>query len=264
MKIDLTGKLAIVTGSTAGIGYAIAVGLAGTGAEVVINGRTQARVDAAIAAIKKAVPGAKLRGAAADVGTAEGCAALVKAVPACDILVNNTGIFEPRPFEEITDANWMHTLEVNVLSGVRLSRAYLGGMRAKNWGRVVFISSESGQQIPKEMIDYGVSKAAQLAVARGLAQHVGGTGVTVNTVMPGPTRSEGVETFLADLAKQSGKPLAEIEADFFKSVRPSSVIQRFTTTEEVANMVVYVCSKEASGTTGAPLRVDGGVVQSIV
>ena len=264
MKIDLTGKRAIVTGSTAGIGYAIALGLAATGAEVVINGRTQARVDAAIAAIKKAVPTATLRAAAADVGTAEGCAALVKAVPACDILVNNTGIFAPRAFEEITDADWMHTLEVNVLSGVRLSRAYLGGMREKNWGRVVFISSESGQQIPKEMIDYGVSKAAQIAVARGLAQHLAGTGVTVNTVMPGPTRSEGVETFLADLSKQTGKSLAEIEADFFKSVRPTSLIQRFTTTEEVANMVVYVCSKEASGTTGAPLRVDGGVVQSIV
>ena len=264
MKIDLTGKRAIVTGSTAGIGYSIALGLAATGAEVVINGRTEARVDAAIAAIKKAMPNASLRAAAADVGTAEGCAALVKAVPTCDILVNNTGIFAPRAFEEITDANWMHTLEVNVLSGVRLSRAYIGGMREKNWGRVVFISSESGQQIPKEMIDYGVSKAAQIAVARGLAQHLAGTGVTVNTVMPGPTRSEGVETFLADLSKQTGKSLAEIEADFFKSVRPTSLIQRFTTTEEVANMVVDVCSKEASGTTGAPLRVDGGVVQTIV
>ncbi len=264
MKIDLTGKRAIVTGSTAGIGYAIALGLAAAGAEVVINGRTQARVEAAIAAIKQAVPAASLRAAAADVGTAEGCAVLVKAVPACDILVNNAGIFAPRAFEEITDANWMHTLEVNVLSGVRLSRAYIGGMREKNWGRVVFISSESGQQIPKEMIDYGVSKAAQIAVARGLAQHLAGTGVTVNTVMPGPTRSEGVETFLADLSKQTGKSLAEIEADFFKSVRPTSLIQRFTTTEEVANMVVYACSKEASGTTGAPLRVDGGVVQSIV
>jgi NAD(P)-dependent dehydrogenase (short-subunit alcohol dehydrogenase family) len=264
MKIDLTGKLAIVTGSTAGIGYSIAKGLAGTGAEVVINGRTQARVDAAIAAIKKDVPAAKLRGAAADVGTAEGCAALVKAVPACDILVNNTGIFIPHPFADITDADWTRTWEVNVMSGVRLSRAYIEAMRKKNWGRIVFISSESGQQIPKEMIDYGVSKAAQLAVARGLAQDVAATGVTVNTVMPGPTRSEGVETFLADLSKQSGKTPAEVEADFFKTVRPSSIIQRFTTTDEVAHMVVYVCSKEASGTTGAPLRVDGGVVQSIV
>jgi NAD(P)-dependent dehydrogenase (short-subunit alcohol dehydrogenase family) len=264
MKIDLTGKLAIVTGSTAGIGYAIAKGLAGTGAEVVINGRTKERVDAAIASIKKDVPNAKLRGAAADVGTADGCAALVKAVPACDILVNNTGIFAPHAFADTTDADWMRTWEVNVMSGVRLSRAYIDAMRRNNWGRVVFISSESGQQIPKEMIDYGVSKAAQLAVARGLAQTVAGTGVTVNTVMPGPTMSEGVERFLGDLSRQSGKTIDEVTTEFFKTVRPSSIIQRFTTTDEVAHMVVYVCSPQASGTTGSPLRVDGGVVQSIV
>jgi NAD(P)-dependent dehydrogenase (short-subunit alcohol dehydrogenase family) len=263
MKIDLTGKTALVTGSTAGIGHAIAKGLAATGAEVVVNGRTQAKVDAAITEIDKAVPGAKLCGVAADVSTAEGCAALVDALPRVDILINNAGIFEPKDFFEIPDADWTRFFDVNVMSGVRLSRAYMPAMLERNWGRIVFISSESAIMIPKEMIHYGMTKTAQLSISRGLAELTRGTAVTVNSVLPGPTMSEGVKTFVADLAKQNGQSEADAAANFIKQHRPGSLIQRFATVEEVANMVVYVSSKESAVTNGAALRAEGGLVQTI-
>jgi NAD(P)-dependent dehydrogenase (short-subunit alcohol dehydrogenase family) len=264
MDLGLAGKRAIVTGSTAGIGFASAEVLAREGAHVVINGRTQKRIDAALAQLRKAVPNAKVDGVAADVATAEGCAQLTRSVPDADILVNNMGIFEPKAFEEISDGEWLRFFEANVLSGVRLSRHYVGGMRARNFGRIVFVSSESGVQIPTEMIHYGVTKTAQIAVARGLAETLVGTNVTVNSVLPGPTASEGVAGLVAQLAASQGKDLATVERDFFKQARPSSVIQRFATTEEIASMIAYVCSIGASATTGAALRVDGGVVRAIV
>jgi NAD(P)-dependent dehydrogenase (short-subunit alcohol dehydrogenase family) len=263
MKIDLSGKTALVTGSTAGIGHAIAKGLAATGAAVVVNGRSQAKVDAAIAAITKAVPGSKVSGIAADVATAAGCKSLVAALPEIDILINNAGIFEPKDFFEIPDEDWTRFFETNVMSGVRLSRAYLQGMLKRNWGRVVFISSESGLNIPKEMIQYGMTKTAQLAISRGLAELTRGTAVTVNSVLPGPTMSEGVETFVKDLAKQNGEPVEEAAAKFVKQHRPTSLLERFASVDEIANMVVYVSSKEASVTNGAALRAEGGIVQTI-
>ncbi|MCP1843809.1 MULTISPECIES: SDR family NAD(P)-dependent oxidoreductase [Bradyrhizobium] len=263
MKIDLSGKTALVTGSTAGIGNAIARGLAETGAEVVVNGRGQAKVDAAIAAITKAVPDAKLRGIAADVSTAAGCKALLAALPDVDILVNNAGIFEPKPFFDIPDEDWSRFYEVNVMSGVRLSRGYMQGMLKRNWGRIVFISSESGLNIPTEMIHYGMTKTAQLAIARGLAELTKGTAVTVNSVLPGPTMSEGVETFVKDLAKQNGQSVEEAASNFVKQHRPTSLLQRFASTEEIANLVVYVCSRQASATNGAALRAEGGIVNTI-
>jgi NAD(P)-dependent dehydrogenase (short-subunit alcohol dehydrogenase family) len=263
MKIDLSGKTALVTGSTLGIGHAIAKGLAEAGASVAVNGRTQAKVDAAVAALAKAVPGSKVRGVAADVSTAAGCKALVAALPDTDILVNNAGIFEPKDFVEIPDEDWSRFFEVNVMSGVRLSRAYLPAMLKRNWGRVVFISSESALNIPKEMIHYGMTKTAQLAVSRGLAEMTRGTAVTVNSVLPGPTMSEGVETFVKDIAKQNGLSVEEAASNFVKQFRPTSLLQRFATVEEVANMVVYVCSKQASATNGAALRAEGGIVQTI-
>ena len=263
MNIDLSGKTALVTGSTAGIGRAIAEGLAKAGAAVVVNGRKQETVDRAIAAVSLAGTGAKVCGVAADVSTAMGCAAIVSAVPSIDILVNNAGIFEPKPFAEIPDADWTRFFEVNVLSGVRLSRAYLTGMLERNWGRIIFISSESGLQIPKEMIHYGLTKTAQLALSRGLSETTSGTGVTVNAVLPGPTRSDGVEEFLVSMAEDVGQSPDEFAKTFVKTLRPSSLLERFASVEEVANMVVYVASKEASATNGAALRVDGGVVRSI-
>jgi NAD(P)-dependent dehydrogenase (short-subunit alcohol dehydrogenase family) len=263
MNIDLSGMTALVSGSTSGIGFAIASGLAQAGAEVVVNGRTQANVDKAVSALIKALPNAKVRGVAADVSTASGCEQLVAAVPVIDILVNNAGIFEPKDFFAIADEDWTTFFDVNVLSGVRLSRAYMQGMLQRNWGRIVFISSESGLQIPKEMIHYGVTKTAQLGVSRGLAELTAGTGVTVNSVLPGPTLSEGAQEFVAQLAKQSGENIETAAAAFIKQHRPTSLIQRFASVEEVANMVVYVCSREASATNGAALRVDGGVIQSI-
>ncbi|MCP1832393.1 NAD(P)-dependent dehydrogenase (short-subunit alcohol dehydrogenase family) [Bradyrhizobium sp. USDA 4532] len=263
MKIDLSGKTALVTGSTAGIGNAIARGLAETGAEVVVNGRGQAKVDAAIAAITKAVPDAKLRGIAADVSTAAGCKALLAALPDVDILVNNAGIFEPKPFFDIPDEDWSRFYEVNVMSGVRLSRGYMQGMLKRNWGRIVFISSESGLNIPTEMIHYGMTKTAQLAIARGLAELTKGTAVTVNSVLPGPTMSEGVETFVKDLAKQNGQSVEEAASNFVKQHRPTSLLQRFASTEEIADLVVYVCSRQASATNGAALRAEGGIVNTI-
>jgi NAD(P)-dependent dehydrogenase (short-subunit alcohol dehydrogenase family) len=263
MKIDLSGKTALVTGSTSGIGHAAAKGLAAAGANVVVNGRTQAKVDAAVAALARAVPGGKLRGIAADVSTAAGCNALVAALPDVDILINNAGIFEPKGFFDIPDEDWTRFFEVNVMSGVRLSRAYLKGMLKRNWGRVVFISSESALNIPKEMIHYGLTKTAQLALSRGLAEMTRGTAVTVNSVLPGPTMSEGVETFVKDLAKQNGQSLEEAASQFVKQFRPTSLLQRFASVEEIANMVVYVSSKEASATNGAALRAEGGIVQTI-
>jgi NAD(P)-dependent dehydrogenase (short-subunit alcohol dehydrogenase family) len=263
MQIDLSGKTALVTGSTAGIGRAIAEGLAKSGANVVVNGRKKETVDAAVASIAMVAERAKVCGVAADVSTPKGCAAIVKEVANVDILVNNAGIFEPKPFFEIADADWTRFFEVNVMSGVRLSRAYMPGMLERNWGRIIFISSESGLQIPKEMIHYGLTKTAQLALARGLAELSSGTGVTVNSVLPGPTRSDGVEVFLEAMAKDAGKAPDDMARDFVKTHRPTSLLERFATVEEVANMVVYAASKEASATNGAALRVDGGVVRSI-
>jgi NAD(P)-dependent dehydrogenase (short-subunit alcohol dehydrogenase family) len=263
MNIDLKGKTALVTGSTSGIGHAIAKGLAGCGAAVVINGRVQAKVDATVAALARAVPGASVRGVAADVATAAGCATLVAALPEVDILVNNAGIFEPKDFFDIPDEDWSRFFEVNLMSGVRLSRAYMPGMLKRNWGRIVFISSESALNIPKEMIHYGMTKTAQLAVSRGLAEITRGTAVTVNSVLPGPTMSEGVETFVKDLARQNGQSVEEAASLFVKQFRPTSLLQRFASVEEIANMVVYVCSKQASATNGAALRAEGGIVQTI-
>jgi NAD(P)-dependent dehydrogenase (short-subunit alcohol dehydrogenase family) len=263
MKIDLSGKTALVTGSTAGIGHAIAKGLAGSGADVVVNGRSRAKVDAAVAGLAKAASGGKVRGIAADVSTAAGCKALVAALPEVDILINNAGIFEPKPFFEIPDEDWSRFFEINVMSGVRLSRAYLPGMLKRNWGRIVFISSESGLNIPKEMIHYGTTKTAQLAISRGLAEMTQGTAVTVNSVLPGPTMSEGVETFVKDLAKQNGQSVDEAATKFVKQFRPTSLLQRFATVDEIANMVVYVASPLSSATNGAALRAEGGIVQTI-
>ncbi|UWU90102.1 SDR family NAD(P)-dependent oxidoreductase [Bradyrhizobium sp. CB1015] len=261
MHIDLSGKTALVTGSTAGIGHAIAKGLAASGASVVINGRGQDKVDAAVRKLE--ATGANVRGIAADVSTAAGCKALVAALSEVDILINNAGIFEPKDFFDIPDEDWSRFFEVNVMSGVRLSRAYMKGMLARNWGRIVFISSESGLNIPVEMIHYGMTKTAQLSVARGLAQLTAGTGVTVNSVLPGPTMSEGVETFVKDLARQHGQSVDEAAANFVRQHRPSSLLQRFASVDEIANMVVYVASKEASATNGAALRAEGGIVNTI-
>ena len=260
MDLQLTDKIALVSGSTKGIGLAIATGLAREGANVIVNGRSEESIDGALAKIRETVPTAKLGGFAGDLADAAVVDKLVNNFPAVDILVNNLGIFEPKPFEQVPDADWQRFFNVNVLSGVRLSRAYLAGMKHKNWGRIIFISSESGVQIPAEMIHYGVTKTAQLAVSRGLAETCAGTGVTVNAVLPGPTRSDGVDEFVKQLS--GGKPFAEFEKEFFTSVRPSSLLQRFATTEEVANLVVYVCSPRSSATNGAALRVDGGTVRS--
>ena len=263
MKIDLTGKTALITGSTSGIGHAIAKGLALADATVVVNGRTQGKVDAAVAAITKVAPGAKIRGVAADVSAPAGCRTLVTALPEVDILINNAGIFEPKGFFDIADEDWIRFFEVNVMSGVRLSRAYMPAMLKRNWGRIIFISSESALNIPKEMIHYGVTKTAQLALSRGLAELTRGTAVTVNSVLPGPTMSEGVETFVKDLAKQHGQSVEEAASQFVKQFRPTSLLQRFASVDEIANMVVYISSKEASATNGAALRAEGGIVQTI-
>ncbi|GJG97232.1 SDR family NAD(P)-dependent oxidoreductase [Cupriavidus pauculus] len=264
MKIDLSDKTALVTGSTAGIGFATARGLAESGARVILNGRSQASVDKAIAALKAAVPGAAVDGFAGDLVDAAVADTLVGKHPDIDILVNNLGIFQPQDFFEIPDSEWSRFFEVNVLSGVRLSRAYAPGMVKRKWGRIVFVSSESGVNIPVEMIHYGFSKTAQLAVSRGLAKRLAGTGVTVNSVLPGPTLSEGVEAMLKDEIAKTGKSAEEVAADFVKAHRSTSLIQRAASVEEVANMIVYACSKQASATTGAALRVDGGVVDIII
>lgn len=260
MHIDLSAKTAIVTGSTEGIGFAIAKGLAEAGARVVVTGRSQSKVDAALAAIDS-IEGA---GLAVDLATPEGCAELVAAFPQADILVNNVGIYGPKDFFDLDDADWRRMFEVNVMSGVRLSRAYVPGMIDSGWGRVVFLSSESGLNIPADMIHYGFSKTAVIAVARGLAKRVAGTGVTVNSILPGPTLTEGVAEMLAEEVEKTGKSLDDVATAFVKAHRPTSIIQRAATAEEVANLVVYTCSRQASATTGAALRVDGGVVDSIV
>lgn len=264
MDLGIARKRALVTGSTAGIGFATARALAREGARVVVNGRTQARVDAAVAAIRAGVPGAHIGGVAADLGTAAGCEAVIDQVPVVDILVNNVGIFEVRPFENITDADWLRFFEVNVLSGVRLARHYLPIMRTGNWGRVVFVSSESAVQIPSEMIHYGMTKTAQLAISRGFAMELAGTGVTVNALLPGPTNTENTDRLRAERAKAAGITVAEIEANFFRDLRPTSLLRRFTSSDEVAALGVYLCSEAASGTSGAAMRVDGGVVNQIM
>jgi len=264
MDLGLDGKRALVTGSTAGIGLATARALAAEGASVTVNGRTAQRVNQAVKQLKGEVAGARVQGIAADLGGAAGCAELVRQLPLVDILVNNLGIFEPVPFQQISDADWFRFFETNVLSGVRLSRHYIPGMRERNWGRVVFVSSESAVQIPAEMIHYGMTKTAQLAVARGLAESLVGSGVTVNSVLPGPTASEGVGEFVTRLAAERGVDRATAEREFFATARPSSILQRFATPDEVASMIAYVCSTRASATTGAALRVDGGVVRAIV
>jgi NAD(P)-dependent dehydrogenase (short-subunit alcohol dehydrogenase family) len=264
VDFQLQGKRALVSGSTAGIGFAIARALAAEGASVILNGRTEARTQAAVAAIRESgLRDADLRGVAADLGTAQGCAKLLESAPEIDVLVNNLGIFEAKPFGEITDADWLHFFEVNVLSGVRLSRAYLPGMLARNWGRILFISSESALQIPVEMIQYGMTKTAQLAVARGLAEMTAGTAVTVNSILPGPTKSEGVADFVTGLAAQQGKSPADVERDFFLHARPTSLLKRFETPEEIAALTAFVASPRSSGINGAALRVDGGVVRAV-
>ena len=261
MDLGLTGKLALVTGSTAGIGYAIAEALVHEGARVIVNGRTEDTLAAAVAKLNAIAP-KSASGFAGDLSTPAAANDVARRFPDVEILVNNLGIFEPKPFEQITDEDWMRFFETNVLSGIRLSRHYVAGMRARNWGRVIFISSESGVQIPPEMIHYGMTKTAQLAVSRGLAESLAGTGITVNCVLPGPTRSRGVGEFVEALAKQEGKTFAQFETEFFKKVRPTSLIKRFAKPEEVASLVAYVASPLSSATTGAALRVDGGVVKS--
>ncbi len=264
MDLLLDKKVALVTGSSAGIGFAIAEGLARENARVIVNGRTESRVKEAVAKILEKHPHGQVEGFAGDLSDTGVGETLFSKYPDVDILVNNLGIFNPQPFEEITDDEWRRFFEVNVLSGVRLSRYYLGRMKQKNWGRIVFISSESGVQIPAEMIHYGFTKTAQLAISRGLAETTAGTGVTVNSVLPGPTASEGVNDFVAKLASRTNQTPAEFETFFFEKVRPSSLLKRFATPEEVANLVVYVCSPLASATNGAALRADGGVVRSIL
>jgi NAD(P)-dependent dehydrogenase (short-subunit alcohol dehydrogenase family) len=264
MDLGLRGKTAVISGSTAGIGLAIATTLAAEGARVVVNGRTQARVDAALEKIRQQIPGAQLQGVAADFASGKEVDALIRQVSRADVLVNNVGIFDPKPFAEIRDSEWLSIFEVNVLSGVRLSRHYLPGMLENNWGRIIFISSESGQQIPAEMIQYGMTKTAQIAVARGLAESVAGTGVTVNSVLPGPTASEGATIFLENMAKARGLSPVEIEKEFFKSVRPSSLLKRFETPEEIASVVAFVASTQSAAINGAAVRAEGGVIRSIL
>jgi NAD(P)-dependent dehydrogenase (short-subunit alcohol dehydrogenase family) len=263
MDLKLTGKSALVTGSTAGIGFAIASALAREGAAVVINGRTPERVSKAVEQIRADIPRALVSGVAADLSGAPGADEVLRHSPDLDIVVHNAGVYQIKPFEEISDADWLRLIEINFLSAVRLSRHYLPRMKKSDWGRIVFMSSESGLNIPAEMIHYGVTKTAQLALSRGLAETTAGTNVTVNAVLPGPTGSEGVESFVESLAASQGVSRAEVETQFFKKMRPSSLLKRFATPEEVAALVVFVCSPLSSAVNGAALRVDGGVVRSI-
>ena len=262
MDLQLNDRLALVSGSTAGIGFAIANGLAREGARVIVNGRTVDRVKTAIERIRSHNAGAKLEGIAVDLGSSVGADEVIRRFPEVDVLVNNLGIFEPKPFEQISDQEWFRFFEVNVMSGVRLSRAYVPLMKKRNWGRIVFISSESGIQIPAEMIHYGVTKTAQIALARGIAETCAGTVVTCNAVLPGPTASEGVNDFVGSLASQGGQTHEQVEKEFFEKARPTSLLKRFATPDEVAAMVVFICSPVSAATNGAALRVDGGVVRS--
>ncbi|MBN3582769.1 SDR family oxidoreductase [Algoriphagus aestuarii] len=264
MDLKLADKKAFISGSTAGIGYAIAERFLNEGAEVIINGRSQKTVDLAIESLKKATGNQKVSGVAADFANSEEINHLLETIPEVDILINNTGIFEPKAFEDIPDEDWFRFFEINVMSGIRLARHYFPKMLSKNWGRIIFISSESGVFIPDEMIHYGMTKTAQIAVSRGLAELTKGTEVTVNSILPGPTKSKGVGTFIEDLAKSGNISTKEVEADFFKNMRPTSLIQRFAAVEEVADTVVYFSSPLASATNGAAIRVEGGLVRSIL
>ncbi len=263
MNLELTGKLALVTGSTAGIGLATAKTLAAEGARVIINGRTQARVDEAIAAIRRDVPDASLESFAGDLAKVEESNRIATEFPDVEILVNNLGIFEPKPFEEIPDADWYRFFETNFMSGMRLSRTYLTKMKSRNWGRIIFISSESSSDVPAEMIHYGVTKTMQVSLSRGLAGLTTGTGVTVNTIMPGPTWSEGVEQFVKDLARDQNKPAEQVEKEFFTDMRPNSLLRRFIQTDEIASFVAYVASPRSAATNGAALRAEGGLLHSL-
>jgi NAD(P)-dependent dehydrogenase (short-subunit alcohol dehydrogenase family) len=263
MDLGLSGKTAVVSGSTAGIGFAIAAALAVEGAKVIVNGRTEARVSSAVERIRERVKNADVRGIPADLGTSRGVETFLQQVPHADILVNNLGIFEVKSFLDIADSDWLRFFEVNVLSGVRLSRHYLPGMLKKNWGRIIFISSESAQHIPAEMIHYGMTKTAQVAIARGIAESVAGTGVTVNSVLAGPTASEGASEFVDNMARQQGVTKAGVEKQFFSSVRPTSLLKRFETPEEVAAVVAFVASTQAISINGSAVRAEGGVVRSI-
>jgi NAD(P)-dependent dehydrogenase (short-subunit alcohol dehydrogenase family) len=263
MDLKINGKTAVVSGSTAGIGFAIAAALAAEGAKVIVNGRTEARVSAAIKGIRQRVKNADVRGIPADLGTSRGVETFLQQAPEADILVNNLGIFEVKSFLDIPDSDWLRFFEVNVLSGVRLSRHYLPGMLKKNWGRIIFISSESAQHVPAEMVHYGMTKTAQVAIARGIAESVAGTGVTVNSVLAGPTASEGASEFVESMARQQGVTKAEIEKQFFASARPTSLLKRFETPEEVAAVVAFIAGAPAISINGAAVRAEGGVVRSI-
>jgi NAD(P)-dependent dehydrogenase (short-subunit alcohol dehydrogenase family) len=264
MNLQLADKLALVTGSTAGIGFAIAKALAAEGARVIVNGRTADRVKKAIAELKQAVPNGKFEPLAIDLATANGADKAVQEFSDLEILVNNLGVYAPKKFEEITDADWTAIIDTNFLSGVRLSRHYLPRMIKRNSGRILFIASESAVNIPVEMIHYGVTKTMQVALARGLAETTIGTAVTVNSVLVGPTRSEGVEKFIDDMAKSRGVDAGQIEKDFFRNVRPSSLIQRFATIDEIGTYVTFLASPLSSATNGAAIRVEGGLLRSIL
>ena len=264
MDLNLEGKVALVTGSTAGIGYATAEALAREGAHVVVNGRDEQRTRAAAERMAAENDGAHINAAAGDLSTAEGAEELIEDVGDIDILVNNVGYFEPRPFFEIEDAEWTRMFEVNVMSGVRLARYYLPRMMKRGWGRIIFVSSESGAYMPAEMIHYGFSKTAQLAIARGLAELTAGSQVTVNSVLPGPTMTEGVSAYLDDLAASQSMTREQAIASFFANNRPTSLIRRFAEPHEVADVIAYVASPRAALTNGAPVRAEGGIIRSYV